>query len=66
MLLDSFQARGCRRCDREHTVVTPGELLLRHSVEGGYVDFDQLGADDAEILTLLCDSFAPVVRVLRI
>ena len=49
MFLDGLQARGSRRCDWEHTVVAPGELLLRHSVEGWHVDLDQLGAEDAEI-----------------
>ena len=49
MFLDGLQARSRRRCDWEHTVVAPGELLLRHSVEGWHVDLDQLGAEDAEI-----------------
>ena len=63
VLLDGLQTRGRSRLDWEYAVLFPGgQLLLRH--QGWHIDFDQLGADDAEIGALFGDRFAPVVGVL--
>ena len=64
MLLYRLEARGRRSFDWEHRVAP--ELLLRlHPAEGWHFDFDQLGAEDAEIRALLGDRLAPVIGMLR-